>query len=736
MSYSVDLWSSYNKVEKRLELNFRGLKEFINLISEYYLAINLFTTNLKKVYDLKCSSSNESLQIGINGFKTDILNQYLALNDYLDSLKDDLISPLTKLKEEILDKIKNNLKETSSTEKTYRACVLQMDAMKKKFYASIKDIEQHKIKYELTKNKQTNKDLNDFQDYNVIESDEVKIITAIKTAKENEKKYINFIENTNIMQNEYIEVKKRNLNEIQTLEELLGENLKDCLRKYVIFKMSYLRNLQYDIDKKAKIMEKIDIRKDIFNYITKNATSAIPPDKYDYLPYLCDVGIKNNFNLQKEIISEVKAFINNTFNLKNVKDTMEMKTKNLINIEILANNAFNNKILTDEEKKEVANYSSLKRSRRYLLDQLNKHRLKYGLNLTEISYNNIGEILRQCLKILPKENDYESYKLIIILSCSLYKTTEEVKKARIFLQKYLLDFSLWKKFDFWKNLIQYEINEEMIKQKKYNMLNKENDEYKLKRIQLIVKSNLNRYLFNIISLGGDNMLMNDIISFFKNYFFLDKPTVDSLNNIIKNFSNNKSDNENNKKDETISDIGSKNDTTTTKDNEENDEVEIIRNCTFNIEGNILDNLIQKQPCDNILKAKRRHKKEKEEKALNSQNSQNKINLNNSNIENGQKINSKNSDELSNLNINLINKDNNDENNSEKDEADSDKNIHYYESNNSSEKSIKRNSDDYKEEDIVSKIAITEFSADKNDTFDSFSIKENSNLNIINDDINK
>ena len=276
----------------------------------------------------------------------------------------------------------------------------------------------------------------------------------------------------------------------------------------------------------------------------------------------------------------------------------------------------------------------------------------------------------------------------------------------------------------------------MIKQKKYNMLNKENDEYKLKRIQLIVKSNLNRYLFNIISLGGDNMLMNDIISFFKNYFFLDKPTVDSLNNIIKNFSNNKSDNENNKKDETISDICTKNDTVTTKDNEENDEVEIIRNCTFNIEGNILDNLIQKQPCDNILKAKRRHKKEKEEKALNSQNSQNKINQNNSNIENAKKINSQNSDELSNLNINLINKDNNDENNCEKNEADSDKNIHYYESNNSSEKSIKRNSDDYKEEDIVSKIAITEFSADKNDTFDSFSIKENSNLNIINDDVNK
>ena len=36
MSYSVDLWSSYNKVEKRLEANFQGLKDFIKLFSEYY----------------------------------------------------------------------------------------------------------------------------------------------------------------------------------------------------------------------------------------------------------------------------------------------------------------------------------------------------------------------------------------------------------------------------------------------------------------------------------------------------------------------------------------------------------------------------------------------------------------------------------------------------------------------------------------------------------------------------
>jgi hypothetical protein len=723
MSYSVDLWSSYNKVEKRLELNFRGLKEFINLMSEYYSVLNTFTANLKKINDLKCNTLNESLLQGINGFKADILNQYLALTDYTNSIKDDIITPLGELKEKILERIKNNLKETSSTEKTYRASVLQMDATKKIFYSSIKEIEQHKIKYELSKNKQTSNESGDFKDYNVIESDEVKIITAIKAAKDNEKNYINVIENTNIMQDEYIEVKKRNLDDIQALEEELGENLKDCLRKFVIFKISYLRNLQYDINKKVKIMESIDIKKDIFDYIKNNSSNAIPPDKYTYLPYLCDVGIKNYLNLPKDIINEVRTFINNSFNLQKAKDIMEIKPKNKINIDNLANNAFIDINLSIEDKKAITTYSSLKRKRRYLLDQLNKIRLKNGLNLKEISYNNIGDILKQCLTFLEKEDDFESYKLIIILACCLYKTSEESNKPRIFLQNYILDFPIWQKFDFWKDIIQYEINEEMIKQKKCNLFNKENEQNKLKRMHLIVKSQLNTYLFNMISFGVDNSIMNQIISYFKCHYFLDNTIVDSLNNIIKNYSKKNNDKENSNiekgKDETITDIGTKNETTISNDNDDNDEAEISRNCTFNIEGNILNSLLQKEPCDNTLKAKKRQKKEKEEK----------------NMQINQKLDINDNLNIGNLNINLINKDNNDENNLFKEEIELDKNINYVEINNTI-KNKKRNSDEYKEEDIVSKMAVTDGSSDKNDIYDTYSIRENSNLNIISEDINK
>ena len=55
----------------------------------------------------------------------------------------------------------------------------------------------------------------------------------LKKSKEKERIYISII---NRLQEEYIEVKNRNLNEIQDLEEELGEYIKDSLRKLLYFK--------------------------------------------------------------------------------------------------------------------------------------------------------------------------------------------------------------------------------------------------------------------------------------------------------------------------------------------------------------------------------------------------------------------------------------------------------------------------------------------------------------------
>jgi len=677
MSYSVDLWSSYNKVKRRIESDFKGLKDFIKLISEYHVILLTYATNLKRIYDMECSSQNESLQTGINSFKSDLLNQMRSLNEFISSIKDDIIIPLNLLRENILSKILKNLEETAKMERSYHSCVLGIESVKNNFYSSLKEIENYKIKYEITKRQ--NMEENNFQDYNVIESNEIKITTALKNAKEKEKIYVNYIKDTNIMQEEYIEIKKKNLNEFQSIEEELGLNIKDSLRKYVIFKISYLRNLQYDLDKKSKIIENINIRKDILDYIFNNSTNALPPEKYNYSFYNSDLGknyINNKLNKDKDIIKEVKAYLNNSFNLKNVKEIMESKNDNLINIENIANKAFSEKYFTYEEKRRIIYYSELKRSRRYLLNHLNKIRIKNKLNISEITFNNIGEILKQNTIGIEKENniDFESYKLIIILSTSLYKNhfSEENKyKPRIFLQNYIKECPIWKQFNFWEKIIQYEIVEEMSKQKKLNLLNlsKENKENKYKRIQLIAKSYLNTYLYHMFSFHVDLNIINDIISFFSNYYFFEKTTIDFLTNILKTY----------KKEEIII-------------SEEDSNKETMEINEIKEEDNYIK---QKQPLDNLLKAKQRREKVED------------INYNVNNYNEN--------DNLENLNINLINKDNNKYENEEI-------------------KSKKINNEDYKEEDIKSQIAITESSYDKNDILD-ISIKEKSKLKIVNEDNN-
>ena len=656
MSYSVDLWSSYNKSEKRLESNYKCLKDFIKMFSEYYSSLSIYATSLKKIYDIECVSQNESLQIGIDSFKSDILNQIRSLNEFLLSIKDDIINPLIILRENILSKIKKNLEETSKTEKAYHNSVIEIEILKKNFYMSIKEVENYKLKYEIMKKQ--NMEENNFQDYNVVESNEVKIGTALKNAKEKERKYINYIKDINIMQEEYIEIKKKNLDLFQNNEEELGLNLKDSLRKYVIFKISYLRNLQYDLDKKSKLIENINIRKDILDYIFKKSTNAMPPEKWKYSTYKSDIGknyININVNKDKDIITEVKAYLFNIFNVKNAKEIMDKKDENSIITENLVNKAFSDKSLNFEDKRQISNYSELKRSRRYFLSQLNKTRIKNKLNIGEITFNNLGEILRQNLVGI------------------------------IFLNSFIIDFQIWKKIDFWKKIIQYEIIEEMIKQKRLNLLNlsKENSENKLKRIQLIAKSYLNTYIYHMLSFNVDFNIMNDIISFFSNYYFFEKATIDFLYNILKN---------NKKQDISKIEFDDSNNETFETNEIKNDKKTII------IEENNYSQLIQKkQPLDNISKAKQRAIKIEKEKS-------------------GDIIYKRynDNDNLENLNINLINKDNNNFNENE------------------DSKNIKINSSEYVEEDIRSQIALTENSYEKSDNFLT-NIKEKSKLKIVNED---
>ena len=546
MSYSVDLWNSYSKLENQLESNLKGLKIFIYIFSEIYSSQLTFANELKRLSEyIKNNPITvfESLNEGILSFQNDLLNQHDYLIESLANIKVEILDPLKELKEKISKRLYENLSEMNQSEKNYNNYLSQFESTKIKFHKSVKEAEESKLNIEILKKSNISKD----KLIEELKKQEIKALNSLKFAKEKENNYISLITDINKIQEEYIETKKKNLNELQDMEESIGLAIKDSLRKYIIYEVSYIKNFQYDINKKATIMENINIIKDISLFIHKNTSQEIPPFKYDYIPYLSDLNkSKNNSNIDKGIIDEINNFISNNFTSDEAKEIIILKNKINLEIESIAEEIFISKIIIENFDKNKINkikeYCTNKINRRELLKHLNNLRRIKGLNLDEISYNNLGKILNLCLNgiISNKLNniDYPSIILIISLSSSLYKISFD-KNERIFLNKYIQSHEILKKYDTWKNVIKYSIIEEMHNQKNFNRYSKEDYNDKKKRINNIVKFKITSYLYNMIQFNVKKNFINDIISEFKSYYDLEKDIIDGFYNIIDNNNENK-----------------------------------------------------------------------------------------------------------------------------------------------------------------------------------------------------
>ena len=541
MSYSVDLWNCYNKLENQLESHLKGLKVFIYIFSEYYSSQLNFSNELKRLSDYIKNNpitTFESLNEGISAFQNDLLSQHDYFKEFLTNIKIEIIEPLKLIKDKITKRLNDNLNETNTNEKNYNNLLAKFENAKIKFHKSVKEVEQNKLDIELLKKSKNSQD----KLIEELKKQEIKALNSLKYAKEKENDYISLINDINNLQEEYIEIKKMNLNELQNMEEEIGLNIKDSLRKYIIYQVSYIRNFQYDMDKKAKIIENINIIKDISNFIYKNTTKEIPPLKYDYIPYLSDINKnKNNLKIDKEIIDDINNFIENNFTSNKAKEIILLKNKINLDIESITEEIFVSKINIEDFDKikieKIKKYCKDKKHRREILKNLNNLRRIKGLNINTIAYNNIGKILNLCLNDVYQELtniDYFSLVKIISSSSTLYKISDD-SKEKIFLNKYIKSHEIWKKYDTWKNAIKYSINEEMHNQKNFNIYTEEDFNIKKKRINNIVKFQINYYIYNmIIYFEVKKSYINDIISEFKIYYDLSEDIVETFNNIIEN----------------------------------------------------------------------------------------------------------------------------------------------------------------------------------------------------------
>ena len=550
MHYSVELWTNYNKVYHQFNSHIQGLNDLIGMFSERYKSKKNLAETLKKLSESKnIISTFESLNEGFLGFKGDMFNQFNYLSEFLIGMRDEIIKPLSLAYQNFSKKIENNFLETSTINEEYQASVEQMETLKNEFHSSVYSAEQSKLKAEYFRkkinsfndknNEKINKEIKDNYVIN-LKKEEIKANNFLKDAKINEKKYISLINNTNILQDEYIEIKKRNLNEIQELEEELGEIIKDSLRKFIIFQVAYLRNMQYDVDKKAKLLEGINIRNDIQKFINNNKKDTIPPKKFEYIPYISKLnlkleekGKKNQQKIPPEISKEVNNFISSIFPSDRLNEIKFLKTKEKVDVEQIVYKIFNEEKLNFVDTQEITKLIIKKRSRRLLLNEINNYEMKNENNIfSDNSYDIINEIFKESLNLVKQDKDYETAKIIINLSNSIFRLINDESNEKICLISDLKAEKTIKSYEFWKELIKYEIIEEMHRHKISNVKNKKEEKV---NINQIVLNKLNIYLNQMINFCCKPNSMRQILEIFKGFYNLDEINMKEINKKIDDY---------------------------------------------------------------------------------------------------------------------------------------------------------------------------------------------------------
>ena len=544
MSYSVDLWNSFDLIGNSLLSNIKGLKNLIDIFNALYISLESFSSSLKDLYnnyDYEISS-HKSLYEGILYFKEDFINCYNYIFDFMLGIKNEIITPLETTREELLNKYLKYKEALSNIEEDYEEYISNLNNSKTDFYNAVKDVEDFKINIE---NEKYN--YNEASNKYKKEEDE-KINQLLKIAKENQKKYVININKINSVQNDYIEKKKNYLNTMQYMEEYISDNIKDSLRKFVLYKMALIRNLQYDSENISKKFDDININKDINDFISQNSTNDLVPFKYEFVPYSSNFSKKYRYVLNTKIVKDVCDFITTIFNNDTQMQNYQMINKNVMDAKKLAEYIFriNNINYNGKEQiynKKIDEFFSERKKRKNLLQEINNLRIKANIFINEFNFNNIANSLKECINYIQneekkenniKENgdwryvhfDFESMNLILIIATNLYKINEIGNKPRIFLQEKLVDIELFSEFDFWKNLIRYFIINEMHTQKNFNLFESKGN--KNLQMQNTIKNVLNKYIYTMKSFEVKSKIINDIINFFRNYYDLNPKLVENF----------------------------------------------------------------------------------------------------------------------------------------------------------------------------------------------------------------
>ena len=199
-----------------------------------------------------------------------------------------------------------------------------------------------------------------------------------------------------------------------------------------------------------------------------------------------------------------------------------------INFDLINHNGLN--IQVEEEKLKLKTLLNKHHNRVIFLHKLNDYRTCSLFELKEKEFQTLGELFSFLIDISKKEEDYHCVEMAIILSKTYYMLENNNK---IYIQSLIQNNKYFKTKDFWEALLIYSISKEVIRSKKNDEENKDNQEKLNEKNANIVFSQLLSLIDNMFDFGVDGEMIKQIIEPRIEYYKVDEKSRKPINDYIE-----------------------------------------------------------------------------------------------------------------------------------------------------------------------------------------------------------
>ena len=569
--YKKGLWMYFSSIKNKFFLDRTKAKALLYIISQKNEIEYEYSENLKYLYkqfisqfDNYMSSSHSkysnenSLNITINIFINNLKYESELYANHSKEILNNLIKPLEGFIMNQCEISYELIGLMESYEKEFKLVCQQIEQKKNNFHQAGKNVENALKKLELMKKKQSSKEEENDNDN---ENDSIQKFEDIfrknaDTGKLLRIEYEEYIKKANEERERYIKLCENIYDKIQNLDEEYIKMMKNNLKVLINKEMNLIENIQKDKVNILQYVNKINVENDIKAFINSKITKFDPPKPFEYMDYKPDMILRNreshNGTIQKEINKKIINNLNQIFKFE--KSTTNLKEEENINFINETVNDIWDGLSYNNNKLEILFKEHIYRLR--FLRMLNQYRIEGIFLLQNMSFKNFCMIISSLLEKSIEYEDYECIKFCMILSQTFYLQGEK----KVSLQSGIALNQIWQDKNFWKNIIEYSIYEDLNISKGYIVFLKEDVKTRERRVESTIISNLITFLFNMKLFGYSEEDTKVVIDEFIEKYNIDKSVVyasdvsmkeikddiivESVDNIVKNDIKEESENDN------------------------------------------------------------------------------------------------------------------------------------------------------------------------------------------------